>query len=111
MRNCRISSADAEKRVALRVSIAKQKQERGPENSSSEKPGGIFDKVGEHHQRDAEEHRSPDVQAFSVNEGDKTDGSKDQSTNEVGEGEGRQHGLRQSLTQANACPLITACSN
>jgi hypothetical protein len=74
-------------------SVAEQKQQRRAEDSSREKPGGVFNKVGKNHQGDAEKHRSPDIQALSIDESDEPDRAEDQSAHEVRETQRWQHGL------------------
>lgn len=69
--------------------IPKQKQCCGPYGTNSEKHDVILHKIGVGHQGQTEEHRLPNVHPFPIHEGNESDGSKEQSAEEISTVENR----------------------
>jgi hypothetical protein len=54
---------------------------RGANNPRDKQDNIVIDEVGIDHQRQAEDHRFPEMHSFAVNERDKTDRAEEESTN------------------------------
>ena|SRR6266404_5058329 len=64
--------------------LVANKENRGrAENADDDHDRVVADKIGINHQRDAEEHRFPEVHSLAVNESDETDRAEDESANQV----------------------------
>ena len=68
----------------LRVFLVAQKEKCGrTEDSNDVHNGVVTDEVGINHQRDAEEHRLPEIHALSVDESDESDRAKNEAANQI----------------------------
>jgi hypothetical protein len=68
----------------LRIFLVAQKEKRGrAEDSNDVHHGVVTDEVRVNHERDAEEHRFPQVHSLSVDESDETDRTKNKTTDQV----------------------------
>src|SRR5947209_7260165 len=80
--------------------FAKQKQHGRSDNADRNQRDVIRDEVRIRHQREANEHRLPDVHPFPVDERDEADRAEDQSANEIRAAE-NWHGV----FRANSAPI------